>query len=155
MKLETHLKDLRVHGPTAIGWDPDTPVNERVDAHGRPMPLDAEFGVSDPRAPARRMPHHPDVEALRNHLREHNGIRQLEIVAPDEVDRAVQITAETVSWSCAICWTPNTSHKCAMAVNANCERCSATSPSPADAMLQRPDGYLTGTAMAHPLRRDT
>ena len=87
----SELSALRVHGETTIGWDVATPVNERVDENGTPMPLDAEFGVADPRAPARRVYDDPEVVALRDHLREYNGLPHLEICSPDEVDRAVRI----------------------------------------------------------------
>ena len=90
------LETLQVHGDTAVGWDENTPVNETVDAHGNPLPAERGpgergFGVPDPRAPARRVYDDPGVERLRDHLKEQNGIRGLEICAPDEVERAVRI----------------------------------------------------------------
>ncbi|MEM7363839.1 MAG: phytanoyl-CoA dioxygenase family protein [Pseudomonadota bacterium] len=85
------LDALTVHGDTTVGWDATTPVNERVDENGTPMPIDADFGVADPRAPGRRVHDDPEVEALRDHLRKHNGFPHLEICSPDEVDRAVHI----------------------------------------------------------------
>jgi len=47
--------------------------------------------VADPRAPRRRVYDDPQVVALREHLCAHNGLRGLEIVAPDEVARAARI----------------------------------------------------------------
>ena len=37
------------------------------------------------------MYHDPEVEVLRSHLRQHNGIRGLEICEPDEIKRAARI----------------------------------------------------------------
>ena len=47
--------------------------------------------VPDNRSPKRRVYDDPGVEALRAHLREHNGIRGLEICDPSEVKRAARI----------------------------------------------------------------
>ena len=74
-----------------IGWDAATPPNETVDDDGNPSPADPGFGVEDPRAPRRRVYDDPDVVALRNHLRQHNGIYGLEIVNPHEGKRAARI----------------------------------------------------------------
>jgi ectoine hydroxylase-related dioxygenase (phytanoyl-CoA dioxygenase family) len=74
-----------------IGWDSATPPNETVDADGNPALSDPGFGVADPRAPRRRAYDDPDVVALREHLRQHNGIYGLEIVGPDEIERAARI----------------------------------------------------------------
>ena len=74
-----------------IGWDELTPPNETVDANGNPALTNPGFGVADPRAPRRRAYDDADVVALRNHLREHNGLFGLEIVGPDEVERAARI----------------------------------------------------------------
>ena len=49
------------------------------------------FGVSDPRTPRRRAYDDPEVERLRAHLKDNNGIRGLEICSPDEVERVVRI----------------------------------------------------------------
>jgi hypothetical protein len=75
----------------AIGWDAATPPNETVDDDGNPSPGNPGFGVPDPRAPRRRVYDDPDVVALRDHLRQHNGIRGLEIVDPADVKRAARI----------------------------------------------------------------
>lgn len=85
------LSDLTVHGPTDIGWDAHALPNETVDDEGNPFPMDRGFGVPDPRAPKQRIYDDPEVTALREYLREHNGIRGLEICAPTEVDRAARI----------------------------------------------------------------
>ncbi len=75
----------------AIVWDAATPPNESVDEDGNPCTINPGFGVPDPRAPGRRAYDDPDVVALREHLRAHNGIYGLEIVAPEEVARAARI----------------------------------------------------------------
>ena len=49
------------------------------------------FGVEDPNSPKRRVYDDPEVEALREKLREHNGIRGLEICDPHEVKRIARI----------------------------------------------------------------
>ncbi len=85
------LAALEVYGDTEVGWDRRTPVNETVDADGNLEPPQRGFGVADPRAPAERVYDHPEVEALRTHLRKRNGIQGLEVCAPDEVERAVRI----------------------------------------------------------------
>ena len=85
------LETLAVHGDTAVGWDAATPVNETVDEHGNVPPEQRGFGVADPRAPKRRVYDDPEVDELRHRLRRENGIRGLEICAPDEVERAVRI----------------------------------------------------------------
>jgi ectoine hydroxylase-related dioxygenase (phytanoyl-CoA dioxygenase family) len=74
-----------------IGWDEHTPPNETVDADGMPSMANPGFGVADPRAPRRRVYDDPEVIALRDHLRSDNGIFGLEIVSPDEVERAARI----------------------------------------------------------------
>lgn len=84
------ISDLQVFGPTSIGWYAATPPNEVVDEFGEPL-REEGFGEPDPRVPERRVPDDPQVEALREHLRANNGIRGLEICAPDEVDRAARI----------------------------------------------------------------
>lgn len=85
------LETLAVHGDTAVGWDAATPVNETVDEHGNVPPEQRGFGIADPRAPKRRVYDDPEVDALRQRLRRENGIRGLEICAPDEVERAARI----------------------------------------------------------------
>ena len=88
--MHSDLADLQVFGPTSVGWDAATLPNEVVDDDGTPLRVDG-FGEPDPRVPARRVPDDPQVDALRRHLRANNGIRGLEICAPDEVARAVRI----------------------------------------------------------------
>ena len=89
--VRQELATLQVFGETAVGWDAATPVNETVDEHGSPLPEQRGFGVPDPRAPGARVYDHPEVQRLREALRECNGIRGLEICAPNEVERAVRI----------------------------------------------------------------
>ena len=85
------LDDLRVHGETGVGWCAATPPNEFVDENGRPAVIPGPFGEPDPRAPPRRDPGAPEVRALRETLREKNGIEGLEILDPGEVERAARI----------------------------------------------------------------
>ena len=77
--------------PSVVGWDAATPPNETVDEWGDPSPSNPGFGVPDPRAPRHRAYDDPDVVRLREHLRAHNGIFGLEIVAPDDAKRAARI----------------------------------------------------------------
>jgi hypothetical protein len=88
---QRELAALQVYGDTDVGWDRHTPVNQTVDADGNAQPQERGFGVADPYAPAERVYDHPEVAALRKHLKERNGIQGLDICAPDEVDRAVRI----------------------------------------------------------------
>ena len=83
--------EIQVDRETDIGWDAATPPNETVDDFGNPSLANPGFGVADPRAPKRRVYDDPDVVALRERLRAHNGIFGLEIVAPSEVARAARI----------------------------------------------------------------
>lgn len=85
------LETLTVTGETAVGWCENTPPNETVDENGSPVTGERGFGQEDPRSPKRRIYDDPDVVALRNKLREHNGIKGLEICAPHEIDRATRI----------------------------------------------------------------
>ena len=89
--MRTELESLVVVGETTVGWDARTPPNETVDHAGNPFPEDRGFGVPDPRAPASRLPDAPEVRALREHLRAHNGIQGLEICDPSEIERAARI----------------------------------------------------------------
>ncbi len=74
-----------------IGWDALTPPNETVDEDGHPAFANPGFGIPDPRAPSRRVYDDPEVVALREHLRRHNGIHGLEIVDPGDLARAARI----------------------------------------------------------------
>ena len=89
--MTSELNALEVYGDSEVGWDENTPPNETVDADGNPFPDDPSFGVPDPRAPAVRRYDDPGVIALREDLRQRNGIRGLDICAPDEIERAVRI----------------------------------------------------------------
>lgn len=82
---------LTVHEASEVGWCSRTQPNETVDADGNLKPSDLGFGVADPRCPARREYDNAQVEALREELRDNNGIRELEICEPGEIDRAVRI----------------------------------------------------------------
>jgi hypothetical protein len=90
-QLQSELETLEVYGDTLVGWDENTPPNETVDADGNIFPKERGFGVADPRSPSRRVYDDPSVESLRQHLREYNGIRGLEICDPSEIKRAARI----------------------------------------------------------------
>ncbi len=89
--LQSELEEMQVYGETRVGWDENTPPNETVDADGNLLPENRGFGVSDPNSPSRRVYDDPEVEALRARLRQHNGIRGLEICEPTEVKKAARI----------------------------------------------------------------
>ena len=89
--MNRELETLAVHGDTGVGWDEHTPINETVDEHGNPSRDTARFHASDSRAPGHRAYDDPEVERLREYLRENNGIRGLEICTPGEVERAARI----------------------------------------------------------------
>src|SRR5579862_2760920 len=85
------LDDIQVYGETDVGWCPLTLPNETVDDGGRPFLREKGFSAADPRAPKHRVCDDPEVCALREHLRAHNGIHGLEILEPHEIERAAQI----------------------------------------------------------------
>ena len=86
------LDALTVHGDTPVGWCGRTLPNEFVDEEGRRLaPEERRPGHSDPRSPVRRIHDDPEVAALRDHLRQHNGMRGLDICEPSEVERAARI----------------------------------------------------------------
>jgi hypothetical protein len=87
----SELDGLKVTGETTIGWCAATPPNETTDDDGNPYVPEAKSGRVDPRAPRARAYDDPDVQALRARLREHNGMRGVEIVEPHEVERAARI----------------------------------------------------------------
>ena len=83
--------EIQVFGETDVGWCAATPPNETTDEDGRLLIRDEGFTAPDPRAPRRRAYDDPEVCALRERLRRHNGLPGLEIVRPDEVERARRI----------------------------------------------------------------
>lgn len=87
----SELDKLQVYGDSPVGWCAATKPNERVDEYGAPLEGERAQRGLDPRAPARRVYDHPEVQALRAHLKAHNGIQQLEILKPHEIDRAADI----------------------------------------------------------------
>jgi hypothetical protein len=89
--LQSELEEMQVYGETQVGWDKNTPPNETVDADGNPYTKGRGFGVSDPNSPKHRVYDDPEVEALRARLRQHNGIRELEICDPSEVKKIARI----------------------------------------------------------------
>ena len=62
-----------------------------MDDVGQPFVREKGFSAADPRAPKRRVYDDPEVCALREHLRAHNGIQGLEILEPHEIERAAQV----------------------------------------------------------------
>ena len=79
----------QLHESRQVGWCVHTPPNETVDEDGNlAQTPEAEL---DPRAPAERRFDHPDVIRLRRHLKDQSGIPGLEICAPGELDRIVEI----------------------------------------------------------------
>ncbi|MFI4934333.1 MAG: phytanoyl-CoA dioxygenase family protein [Caulobacterales bacterium] len=87
----SELDALQVFGETSVGWCAATPPNESADEGGAPVLRDRGVGAADPRAPARRVYDDPEVCALRERLRQGNGLTGLEIVQPHEVARAARI----------------------------------------------------------------
>ena len=91
-ELQAELDGLTVHCETLVGWDENTPPNETLDQYGNLLARNrGVVPVPDNRSPNRRVYDDPGVEALRAHLRAHNGIRGLEICDPSEVKRAARI----------------------------------------------------------------
>ena len=92
MTRTAELDALTVHGDTPVGWCERTLPNEFVDEDGRRLaPEERRPGHSDPRSPGRRTFDDPEVAALRDHLRRHNGMRGLDICEPSEIERAARI----------------------------------------------------------------
>ena len=85
------LDGLKVYGETSVGWCAATPPNETTDDQGVPFVPDLNSRSADPRAPARRTYDDPDVQNLREHLRRNNGMKDVEILEPHEVERAARI----------------------------------------------------------------
>ena len=91
-ELQAELDSMTVHQETLVGWDESTPPNETLDQYGNLLASNrGVVPVPDNRSPQRRVYDDPGVEVLREHLREHNGIRGLEICDPSEVERAARI----------------------------------------------------------------
>jgi hypothetical protein len=82
---------LKVVGDSHVGWCAATPPNETADEDGRSLVRKSGLSAAEARAPGRRDHDDPDVVALREHLRRDNGLGGLEIVAPDEIERAKRI----------------------------------------------------------------
>ena len=91
-ELQAELDSMTVHQETLVGWDENTPPNETLDQYGNLLARNrGVVPVPDNRSPKCRVYDDPGVEALREHLQEHNGIRGLEICDPSEVERAARI----------------------------------------------------------------
>ena len=150
-------ENLTVHGPTSVGWDATVPPNEAVNhlgesvgenaipwgaGLGRSVEVEGRVGIAaylddgptqegaDPLArTARRHPDDAEVCRLREELRERNGLPDVEICEPTELDRIERIfrrdgvslpAARAVStgtngvgvhslWWCATCSRPSSS----------------------------------------------
>lgn len=89
--MHDELNGLRVYGESAVGWCENTPTNESMDEDGNPIFPTKGFSSGDPTAPKRRAYDDPEVCRLREHLRANNGLKGLEIVAPNDVERAARI----------------------------------------------------------------
>ena len=89
-QLQAELAELQVYGDSPVGWDVNLPANELVDEYGKVVQRD-DFGEPDPRVPQIRAYDNPEVKALREKLRTHNGIHNLEICTPDQAERAATI----------------------------------------------------------------
>ena len=61
------------------------PELESLQVYGNVNPSHRGFGVSDPNTPNQWVYNDPEVEVLRSHLRQHNGIRGLEVCEPHEI----------------------------------------------------------------------
>ena len=83
--------NLRVCGDTEVGWCANTPINETLDGEGNIVNDKRGFGVRDPYAPTARDYDDPTVRELRENLRQHNSIHQLDICDPEEIERAATI----------------------------------------------------------------
>ena len=91
MDNKRELVALQVYGETKVGWDEKAHPNETVDDHGVLVNGETEFAKPDPRSPPRRAYDDPAVGRLRDYLRNNNGIRNLEICSPNEIERAARI----------------------------------------------------------------
>ena len=85
-----NLEDFKVYGETTIGWDENTPPNETLDDNGKRVPSGG-FSQHDPNSPSRRVYDDPEVVALREKLRQHNGICGLDICEPHELERIIRV----------------------------------------------------------------
>ncbi len=83
--MTSELDNLRVYGETEVGWDENTPPNEKLDDKGNVIPAN-DLHREDPFAPSRRIYDDPEVEALRDKLRQNNGMRGLDIFDPNEIE---------------------------------------------------------------------
>lgn len=85
--LQLELSRMNVFQNTEVGWCASTPVNETMDGDGNAYIQEVGFAAMDPFAPRNRVYDDPQVEALRDFLRDNNGIQGLEICEPQELDR--------------------------------------------------------------------
>ncbi|MCY4655693.1 MAG: phytanoyl-CoA dioxygenase family protein [Gammaproteobacteria bacterium] len=87
----TELDDLRVCGETSVGWCELTQPNETTDDFGNLNPTNRGFGVKDPYAPSARRYDHPEIQELREYLKNHNGFTGLDICDPTDLDRIAHV----------------------------------------------------------------
>ena len=75
-------------GPSAVGWDEACPINETLDGSGNPPPPELQgFGQADPSSVGMtRSRDDPKVQALREYLKENNGIKGERAEAPRSLE---------------------------------------------------------------------
>ena len=91
LQFTEELLRMEVYGETDVGWCEATPINETMDGEGNASIQERGFAASDPRAPNKRAMDDPGVLALREYLKENNGIQDIEVCSPEEIDRAAEI----------------------------------------------------------------
>ncbi len=85
----SELEYLSVTDDCPVGWCEFTAPNETASADGSVSQFEAP--QRDPRVPFSRTYDDPGVAALRDALRKRNGLAQVEICAPSELDRIAQV----------------------------------------------------------------
>ena len=75
--MKSEFEGFTVYDETPVGWDEHVLPNETVDEEGNFLSENEriDFASADPSSPSRRVYGDPEVEALRERLRQHNGIR--------------------------------------------------------------------------------
>eukprot|EP01046_Picozoa_sp_COSAG06_P005907 COSAG06_NODE_268_length_18811_cov_4.369549_11_plen_348_part_00 len=87
------MERYSVHEDTALGWDERVPPNECIDKEGNFVPAGSFKALSggppmpDTAAPTTRVYDHASVVALREDLRQNNGLHGVEVCEPDELVR--------------------------------------------------------------------
>ncbi len=85
----SELDSLTVHEHTDLGWCSAALPNETTDQDGNLAIFDER--QRDPRVPAKRVFEDSQVQALRTYLKENNGLIDVELCEPDELDRITRI----------------------------------------------------------------